>query len=177
MPQISLLKIISGGQTGADQAGLYAAKELGIETGGAMPQRFKTESGPRPEFRELFNITESLSPRYRNRTMLNVALSDVTILFGKDSAGSRATKHSAQIYKRPLFYVPWQHGDPFGFFAQEDYINQLNEFLVENNPATINIAGNRESVNPGIFDFTKQFLIKSFSEKRNLFPAKATANE
>lgn len=170
----SLLKIISGGQTGADQAGLFAAKELGIETGGAMPRGFKTESGPRPEFKTLFGISESLNSNYRNRTILNVALSDVTILFGRDSGGSTLTRNSCEKQKRPLFYIPWQAKDTFGYFTQESYLNQLNEFLLENNPATINIAGNRESVNPGIFDFTKQFLIKSFSERKTLFPKKET---
>jgi Circularly permutated YpsA SLOG family len=37
-----LKKIISGGQTGADQAGLRTAKRLGIETGGWMPQGWRT---------------------------------------------------------------------------------------------------------------------------------------
>jgi hypothetical protein len=41
-----LRKIISGGQTGADIAGLDAAVLLHIPTGGTVMKGFKTESGP-----------------------------------------------------------------------------------------------------------------------------------
>ena len=43
-------RVISGGQTGADQAGLAVAKRLGIPTGGCMPKGWLTEAGPRPDF-------------------------------------------------------------------------------------------------------------------------------
>jgi hypothetical protein len=49
-----LEKIISGGQSGADQAGWRAAQMCGIVTGGWMPKDFLTEDGPCPEFAELF---------------------------------------------------------------------------------------------------------------------------
>jgi len=42
----SVAKIISGGQTGADQGGLNAGLLLGIETGGTAPPRFMTDAGP-----------------------------------------------------------------------------------------------------------------------------------
>jgi Circularly permutated YpsA SLOG family len=41
-----LSKIVSGGQTGADQAALDAAIELGFPHGGWVPKGRKTESGP-----------------------------------------------------------------------------------------------------------------------------------
>jgi Circularly permutated YpsA SLOG family len=44
------MKIISGGQTGADQAGWRAAKACGLETGGWMPKGWKTELGCSPFF-------------------------------------------------------------------------------------------------------------------------------
>ncbi len=44
-----LTKIISGGQTGADQAALDAAIELGIPHGGWIPKERLTEAGPLPE--------------------------------------------------------------------------------------------------------------------------------
>jgi hypothetical protein len=39
-------KIVSGGQTGADQAALDAAIELGVPHGGWIPKGRKTETGP-----------------------------------------------------------------------------------------------------------------------------------
>lgn len=41
--------IVSGGQTGADQAGLDAAINLGIPYGGWIPKGRLTEDGPLPE--------------------------------------------------------------------------------------------------------------------------------
>jgi len=38
-----LHKIISGGQTGADRAGLVVGKSLGLEIGGTAPKGWKTE--------------------------------------------------------------------------------------------------------------------------------------
>jgi hypothetical protein len=38
-----LAKVISGGQTGADQAGRRAARAAGIPTGGWAPLGWKTE--------------------------------------------------------------------------------------------------------------------------------------
>jgi hypothetical protein len=37
-------KLISGGQTGADRAGLEAAKALGIATGGTAPKGWRIEN-------------------------------------------------------------------------------------------------------------------------------------
>jgi Circularly permutated YpsA SLOG family len=61
-------RVITGGQTGADQAGLRAAKAFGIATGGFMPRGFLTEDGPRPDFSELYGAVECPDPGlYRAR--------------------------------------------------------------------------------------------------------------
>ena len=52
-----LSKIISGGQTGADRAGLEVAKRLGYETGGTVPRGYKTSTGPDPTLKE-FGVVE-----------------------------------------------------------------------------------------------------------------------
>jgi predicted Rossmann-fold nucleotide-binding protein len=41
-------KIISGGQTGVNQAALDAARKLNIAHGGWIPKGRKTENGPLP---------------------------------------------------------------------------------------------------------------------------------
>ena len=43
---LSLTKIISGGQTGADMGALLAARDLGMESGGVAPKGWRTEDGP-----------------------------------------------------------------------------------------------------------------------------------
>src|SRR6266851_2564588 len=47
------MKVISGGQTGADRAGLDAAAALGLPTGGHAPAGIWTESGADPSLERL----------------------------------------------------------------------------------------------------------------------------
>jgi hypothetical protein len=50
-------RVISGGQTGVDQAALRAAKACGIPTGGWCPLGFLTEAGPMPALAD-FGLAE-----------------------------------------------------------------------------------------------------------------------
>ena len=59
-----LLKIISGGQTGADTGGLIAAQKAGIRTGGCAPKGFITEDGSNPELGSVYGLYESNSDQY-----------------------------------------------------------------------------------------------------------------
>ena len=77
-----LNRIVTGGQTGADQAGWRVARAFGIATGGWMPLGFLTEDGPRPEFAELYGAMEMPTASYRARTERNVRDSDATLWFG-----------------------------------------------------------------------------------------------
>jgi hypothetical protein len=43
-----IVQVISGGQTGADQGGLRAARACGIPTSGWAPKGWMTEAGPAP---------------------------------------------------------------------------------------------------------------------------------
>ena len=79
-----LKKIISGGQTGADQGGLEAAEKLSLSTGGKMPRGFKTEDGPDPKLASRFGLGELASAEYPPRTRYNVVDSDGTVIFGRD---------------------------------------------------------------------------------------------
>jgi hypothetical protein len=51
-------KIISGGQTGAEQAGWRAARAFDVGCGGWMPNGFLTDDGPRPEFAAQYGAAE-----------------------------------------------------------------------------------------------------------------------
>ena len=77
-------RVISGGQTGADQAGLAAAKACGIPTGGWMPKGFLTTAGPAPELAAEFGLKEH-SGEYAERTGANVRDADATIRFAVDN--------------------------------------------------------------------------------------------
>lgn len=85
-----LSKVISGGETGVDQAALEAAKACGIATGGTIGKGFMTESGSDPSLGEKYGLVE-LTGRYSTtttanqhvvRSKLNVDNSDGTLILG-----------------------------------------------------------------------------------------------
>src|SRR4051812_43140136 len=101
-----LERVISGGQTGADQAGWRAARAFGIPTGGAMPKGFLTEDGPRPEFATLYGPVELPTEDYKSRTVQNVRDSDGTLWFGDyHSPGGRATLDACRDQGRPFLII------------------------------------------------------------------------
>lgn len=60
-------KIISGGQTGADQGGLSAAIILNIKTGGTAPKGYRTQAGSASWLNKL-GLLEHSSSDYAPRT-------------------------------------------------------------------------------------------------------------
>jgi len=130
-------KIISGGQTGADQGGLWAAYECGIPTGGYAPRNFLTEEGPNPEMLKFYNLVDSKLD-YGGRTRLNAESSDITLWFGRsDTPGYKATlrevKRAGKIFVNATV------------LSVEDVARIIQPHNV------INVAGNRESKCRGIF--------------------------
>ena len=70
-------RIISGGQTGADQAALDIAIEFGILHGGWIPKGKKTEDGVLPD---KYKLKEMPTASYPKRTEQNVLDSDGTLI-------------------------------------------------------------------------------------------------
>lgn len=103
-------KIISGGQTGADQGGLVAGRQLGIETGGWMPRGFLTEVGPCPELAGLYGVQEHPSSQYPPRTRQNVRDADGTVWVGDpgeaDSRGKVCTLRACEDFQKPVIVNP-----------------------------------------------------------------------
>tara|TARA_Y100000034_G_scaffold43496_3_gene53126 strand:- start:42365 stop:42853 length:489 start_codon:yes stop_codon:yes gene_type:complete len=154
------MKIISGGQTGSDQAGLQAGKALGLETGGWIPKGFKTEKGSQYELQELYNLKEHTSDHYVPRTFANVKDSDGTIRIAKNfnSPGEKCTLKAILQYERP--YIDVSMSDPRP-------ISEVVAWLRENKIETLNVAGNRESTAPGIAAFAEEYLMQVIKEIKN----------
>ena len=74
---MKLVKIVSGGQCGADENALKAAKAAGLQTGGWLPNGSRTLDGPRPDLLTEYGMQEHTSPLYPPRTELNVKDSDI----------------------------------------------------------------------------------------------------
>ena len=146
-----LEKIISGGQTGADQGALEAAEQLSIATGGKMPRGFKTEDGPMPDLASRFGLEELASLEYPPSTRYNVVDSDGTIIFGRVSEpGSRLTRRICKESHKPCLVI-----EDF----DEAEFRLIGEFIGRYKIKVLNIAGNRESGNPGIQRRVREFLV------------------
>jgi hypothetical protein len=144
-------KIISGGQTGADRAGLDAAIELDIPHGGWIPKGRKTEDGGLPE---KYHLEEMASGSYAARTEQNVIDSDGTLIVshGKLNGGSAMTRQLAKKHKRPWLHVDLEKTNFFK--AAMDVRN----WVAENQVRVLNVAGPRGSKDPGIYKATKKLL-------------------
>ena len=131
--------VISGGQTGADQTGIECAAALGIQTGGTMPKGFRTEKGPMPMWAKKYGLVADTNWSYATRTYINAQAADCTVWFGNvGSPGYYCTVKSCV-------------GKPFVVNPTPDEFRELT-----NQYETINIAGNRESTNPGVVDQVKK---------------------
>jgi hypothetical protein len=127
-----MLKVISGGQTGADRIGLIVAKELGLETGGTAPKGYRTENGPNLELRDLFALTEAETSNYGVRTEINVKDADLTVIFGDiTSQGTSLTIHLCNKHRKKYVANPM--------------VIELVKALRDNNVKVLNVAGNRGS--------------------------------
>jgi len=141
------MKIISGGQTGADRAGLNFAIDHGIEHGGHCPKGRRAEDGKVPE---KYNLIETSSSNYLARTELNVINSDATVIFKRadiDSPGSIRTEQYCRVNGKPYLII----GEREGFISFD--AGRLVEFLDKHKPKVLNIAGHRETSCPGIHNY------------------------
>ena len=155
-----LRKIISGGQTGADIAGLEVAKKFGLETGGLMPFGYKTYAGPRPEYKDLYGVEAHSSSSYVPRTRANVRNSDGTMRLALDfaSAGEICTKKAIDDYKKSWMDVDLnQHTSDDGVDLM--MVAVARTWLFNANIEVLNIAGNREREHgPSVHKRVTQFL-------------------
>lgn len=144
-------KIISGAQTGADQAGLCAAEALGLETGGTVPRGRRTYVGPLSDKTMLqWNLVEHKSAAYPPRTERNVQDSDGTVIFGNlASPGCKLTIKLCKRHKKPYLDNPLSP-------------KELSNWAEANRIEVLNVAGNREETNPGIFVRVRNFIVEAF---------------
>ena len=160
-------KVISGGQIGADMGGLFAAYTApGIETGGWAPKGFRTEAGSKKILGTQYKLKETKSPLYPPRTKRNILNSDGTLWFGgTESPGARLTFRLCHEHDRPIKRIRYS-GKNRRLSKHE--IPGLVKWVRRHNIEVLNVAGNRESTNPGITMFTEAVitrLLRTLSEE------------
>ncbi len=150
-------KIISGGQTGADRAGLDVARELNLDYGGYLPKGRKTEDGALKQ--KYDRMTELLTVNYPVRTEKNIQSSDATLIFtmGTIGKGTTLTMRLAQKHEKPFAHIDLnKHTD-------KDAILLVRKFMIEVKPQILNIAGTRGSKAIGIYERVYSVLLNSLS--------------
>jgi hypothetical protein len=153
-----LKRIISGGQTGADRGGLDAAIALGIPHGGWCPRGRRAEDGTIPL---TYSLRPTASAAYAVRTRRNVRAADGTVLFtrGVPTGGSRLTAEFARELGKPLLQF-----DLHALGARPtEACSRLRSWLAGHRIRTLNVAGSRESMAPGIHAAVARFLIQALS--------------
>jgi hypothetical protein len=164
-----LERVITGGQSGADQAGWRAAGACGISTAGWMPMGFRTEGrvledgslGPdesHPEFAGLYGAQAGESLEYRQRTRANVRESEAVVWFGDTrTRGGLLTLGLARIVGIPALVVELgEDGRPT--LPPEHFVGWLKDESVH----ILLVAGNRESNQPGIGAWVEAYLVEAF---------------
>ncbi len=141
---MKLRKIISGGQTGADQGALAACVQLGFPYGGWVPKGRRTEKGKVPE---RYRMRQHWSRHYPRRTEKNVKESDGTVVFtfGQPDGGSLLTIDFAKKHKKPWLAVDLDRPRDV---AVAKILCWLRRHLPEN--GVLNVAGSRRSKAPGL---------------------------
>jgi hypothetical protein len=149
-PVATLQRLVSGGQTGVDRAALDVAITLGLPHGGWCPKGRRAEDGSIPE---RYQLRESSSPDYAFRTEQNVVDSDATLILYRRRlrGGTALTNRLAK-----------EHGKPLKRVRLDVSIELITiaDWLAEHAVNDLNVAGPRESSEPGIYDEAFSFLTR-----------------
>ncbi len=158
---MSLIRIVSGGQTGVDRAALDLARELGIDVGGWVPKGRLAEDGPLPQW---YPLRETPSADPSQRTEWNVRDSDATLIVsdGGLTGGSALTAQLAERLGRP-----WLHAN-LSERAPIEWIDAIATWIAEGKIKVLNVAGPRQSIDPGVYAKARALLSPLFLRvKRN----------
>lgn len=151
---MNILKIISGGQTGADRAALDAAIERGVPHGGRCPKGRLAEDGPIPP---QYNLTEMETESYSERTKANVADADLTLIFshGPLTGGSLLTQQFAEELGKPCVHMDLNIVDAMSS-SRSTHTEKRDEDIAstfrKHSNIVLNVAGPRASGDPQIYD-------------------------
>jgi putative molybdenum carrier protein len=145
---VKIERVISGGQTGVDRAALDWAIARGIAHGGWCPRGRRAADG---RIAERYALRETPSRAYAQRTRWNVRDADATLIISRGETlvgGTAFTRVCSLVLKRP-----WLHVRPGA-----DEAALIEAFLREKRVRVLNVAGPRESSEPGVYRYALEVL-------------------
>jgi len=155
-------KIVSGGQTGVDQAGLLIAEELKIPIGGWCPKGGLDEKGD--SILETYpSLMEATTNDPVERTKLNIRDSDGTLIIVpclplpvEIQDDTLLTITDAKRQKKPHLII--------SLTKKDDAVDEIRGWISSENIRVLNIAGPRESNSPGIHSGACDLFRELFAE-------------
>lgn len=150
--QMSLQKLVSGGQTGADRAALDAALYSGFPCGGWCPEGRLAEDGP---LSSAYPLEELSGSGYRQRTIKNIECSDGTAIFyfNRPTGGTELTLVQCIRLRKPYQLIDAAEISP----VRACKILQL--FAQQNRVGVLNVAGPSEGRSPGTHAYVRETLL------------------
>ncbi len=145
----SIRKIISGGQTGADRAGLDFALAHNIPIGGWCPKGRRAEDGIVPW---RYPLREHPHPAYQPRTIQNILEADFTVVFARSplSPGSRFTLNQCRRHRKKHLWL--------SSFPDAETDARCLRIALRGFDGILNVAGSRESKCAGIHQHVLRVL-------------------
>jgi hypothetical protein len=142
-------KVLSGAQTGAARAALDWAIFHDIPHGGWCPKGRKAVDGTIPPH---YQLTETPSAAYLQRTEWNVRDSDGTVIFtmaAKLAGGSKRAADFAKKHGKPLLHISYSG-------SYERLGELLAAFVRENSIKLLSVVGSQMERTPGVTAYLKQ---------------------
>ena len=164
---MKIVKIISGGQTGAERGGLDAAEYCHIPHGGWCPKNRLADDGRIPDG---YALQEMSTQSYLSRIEFNVVSSDATLIFsafGEDVIALRTVEFATKLNKPYLLILtsktkPDYRGQEIpGWLTNRRKVRrQVAMACWPPAQCVLNVTGERESSYPGIHDLVMTALVE-----------------
>ncbi len=148
---MSVITIVSGGQTGVDRGALDAALAVQFPCGGWCPVGRKAEDGV---ISDKYPLDVHAGRGYRPRTLANVRDSDGTLIVfsQKLSTGTKLTRDLCVREKKPFLAVDASQ------VGVKQAVSSTMQFIAEHAIAVMNVAGPRLSGWPAGYQFALEVV-------------------